>query len=140
MREQMKTHELSETLIRPDGHCLYSACAHTISTDKAQDYKAVRSAAANFMTSHPHDFAPFMEEPIESYTHKIKHTAEWGGHLELQAIAKAFDININVLQASGHIERLEPEQPSAKEIWLAYYKHSFGLGEHYNAMRKASVG
>jgi len=140
MREQMRSRGLVETMIRPDGHCLYSACANTIPAEKAQDYKSIRSAAAEFMTSHPDDFAPFMEEPIETYTHKIRDTAEWGGHLELQAIAKVFMINVNVLQANGHVERLEPEQSSEREIWLAYYKHSFGLGEHYNALRKTSVG
>ncbi|KAK5942485.1 OTU protein [Knufia obscura] len=140
MKKQMESRGLTETMIRPDGHCLYSACAHTMSTDKAQDYKAVRLAAADFMTSHPDDFAPFMEEPIQTYTHKIKDTAEWGGHLELQAIAKAFNANVNVLRASGHVDRLEPEEKSEKEIWLAYYKHSFGLGEHYNALKKTSAG
>jgi len=139
MKAHMQSHGLTETLIRPDGHCLYSACASAISMGKAQDYKAIRLAAADFMTTHPDDFAPFMEEPIETYTHKIKDTAEWGGHLELQAIAKAFNVNINVLQSSGHIERLQPDQASDKEIWLAYYKHSFGLGEHYNALKKASA-
>lgn len=140
MRKQMEVHGLTETMIRPDGHCLYSACAHSIGTSKAPDYRHLRTAAAEFMISHSDDFAPFMEEPIESYTHKIKNTAEWGGHLELQAIAKAFTVNINVLQANGHIEQIKPEQPSDKEIWLAYYKHSFGLGEHYNALQKVSAG
>ncbi|KAK5080796.1 OTU protein [Exophiala xenobiotica] len=140
MRRQMEIHGLTETMIRPDGHCLYSACAHSIGTSKAPDYRRVRTAAAEFMTSHSDDFAPFMEEPIESYTRKIKDTAEWGGHLELQAIAKVFSVNINVLQANGHIEQIKPEQASEKEIWLAYYKHSFGLGEHYNALQKASAG
>lgn len=140
MRQQMEIHGLTETMIRPDGHCLYSACAHSIGKSEPQDYRHVRTAAAEFMTSHSDDFAPFMEEPIESYTRKIKDTAEWGGHLELQAIAKVFSVNINVLQANGHIEEVKPEQASGKEIWLAYYKHSFGLGEHYNALHKVSVG
>lgn len=139
MKTQMEKHGLIETVIRPDGHCLYSACAHTISTDKVQDFRGIRRAAADFMNAHPDDFAPFMEEPIESYSQKIKDTAEWGGHLELQAIAKAFSININVLQADGHVEKIMPEESSVQEIWLAYYKHSFGLGEHYNALTKAAA-
>lgn len=137
MKQQMESRGLTETFIRPDGHCLYSACAHTIANDTAKDYQTVRVAAADFMKAHPDDFAPFMEEPIDSYTHKIKSTAEWGGHLELQAIAKAFMININVLQANGHVEKIQPESTTQTDIWLAYYKHSFGLGEHYNALKKA---
>ena len=139
MKQQMENHKLIETMIRPDGHCLYSACAHSIRTSKAQDYRDIRRMAAEVMMSHSEDFAPFMDEPVGSYTHKVKDTAEWCGHLELQAIAKGFNVNIHVLQANGHIEKIQPEQPSEKEIWLAYYKHSFGLGEHYNALQKVSA-
>ncbi|KAK5081280.1 OTU protein [Lithohypha guttulata] len=140
MRQQMSDRGLSETLIRPDGHCLYSACAHTIPSLNGKDYRNVRIAAAEYIGTHPDDFAPFMEEPIDSYTHKIKSTAEWGGHLELQAIAKAFDINIHVLQADGHVEEIKSNDSAKQDIWLAYYKHSFGLGEHYNALIKAAAG
>lgn len=140
MKQQMENRGLTETLIRPDGHCLYSACAHTIPSELGKDYKSVRAVAADYISAHPDDFAPFMDEPIESYTHKIKDTAEWGGHLELQAIAKAFNVAINVLHATGQVDRVTPEQSADEEIWLAYYQHSFGLGEHYNALRKAAAG
>lgn len=139
MKAQMQKRGLVETMIRPDGHCLYSACAQTLVTDKSQDFKTIRSAAADFMNAHQDDFAPFMEEPIESYTYKIKDTAEWGGHLELQAISRAFSVSIHVLQADGHVDILTPHEPTDTVIWLAYYRHSFGLGEHYNALRKAAV-
>ena len=138
MKKQMENHGLIESMIRPDGHCLYSACAYTIAQDTCRNYKDVRIATAQFIDAHPDDFAPFMEEPLDSYTNKIKNTAEWGGHLELQAIAKAFSVAINVLQADGHIEQIQPETKPGKSIWLAYYKHSFGLGEHYNALTKSS--
>jgi OTU domain-containing protein 6 len=36
------------------------------------------------------------------------------------------------------VEKIEPEGGAAgKAIWLGYYKHGFGLGEHYNSLRKA---
>lgn len=140
MKEQLARHRLAETLIRPDGHCLYSACAHSLPSDLPLDYKSVRRAAATFIATHPDDFAPFMEEPVQSYIHKIKDTAEWGGHLELQAIASAYHVAINVLHANGNIDKITPEQTPTEEIWLSYYRHSFGLGEHYNALRRAAVG
>lgn len=140
MKSQMEQRGLVEIMIRPDGHCLYSACVQTIPSLEKKTYKDVRIAAADYMSAHTDDFAPFLEEPIESYTHKIRDTAEWGGHLELQAIAKAFNVNINILQASGAVEEIKPEQPSEKTAWLAYYRHSFGLGEHYNALKKAVPG
>lgn len=148
MKKQMESRGLSETLIRPDGHCLFSACAHGMSpavmsraNSDRKPYENVRHAAADFMAAHPDDFAAFMEEPLDSYVTKIRNTAEWGGQLELQAIARSYNIDINILQADGRVERISSGSESRKEgdteaIWLAYYRHSFGLGEHYNALKK----
>ncbi len=148
MRTQLKKHGLSETPIRPDGHCLFSACAQGMPTKalasklgeiKKESYQNVRYAAADFMSKHPDDFAAFMEEPLDSYVRKIRHTAEWGGELELQAIARSYEVDINVLRADGRIDKIKSGSDSkegADAIWLAYYRHSFGLGEHYNALSK----
>lgn len=144
MKKQMETLNLRETLIRPDGHCLFSACAHGMPSGGAagddqdkEPYQRVRSSAAAFMSSHPDDFAPFLEEPLDAYVTKIRDTAEWGGQLELQAIARSYNIDINVLQADGRIEKISSgAEDSPGAIWLAYYRHSFGLGEHYNALAK----
>ncbi|KAJ9658770.1 OTU protein [Neophaeococcomyces mojaviensis] len=139
MKAETEKRGLTEILIRPDGHCMYSACSETIGADSAKSYNEVRIATADYINQHGDDFMPFLEEPLETYTRKIKDTAEWGGHLELQAIAKAFKTSINVLQASGRVDRIEPESKTNNEIWLAYYKHSFGLGEHYNALKKVAA-
>ncbi|KAL2404043.1 OTU domain-containing protein 2 [Exophiala dermatitidis] len=148
MKKQMESLGLSETLIRPDGHCLFSACAHSMPADLVskpgltnEPYQNVRIAAAEFMASHPDDFGPFLEEPLETYVKKIRDTAEWGGQLELQAIARSYNIDINVLQADGRVEKISSAENKDPEeaIWLAYYRHSFGLGEHYNALRKVNV-
>lgn len=153
--------KLTEREIRPDGHCLYSAVASQLVDtgmglsprwNKGQDssgaeiykddgYRAVRSATAGFIMDHSDDFAPFLEEPIQEYTRKIKLTTEWGGQLELQAISRAYGVYINVIQGDGRIEKFEPGEDSEsvdepKTIWLAYYRHTYGLGEHYNALSK----
>ncbi|KAJ9611151.1 OTU protein [Cladophialophora chaetospira] len=151
MKEQMKKHGLSETLIRPDGHCLFSACAQSLPPNvvgrdstavKKEPYQTVRYAAADFMAEHPDDFQAFMEEPLESYVRKIRDTAEWGGELELQAIARSYKVDINVLRANGRIDRISSgsnNKEDSEPTWLAYYTHSFGLGEHYNALKEVSV-
>jgi OTU domain-containing protein 6 len=146
MKKQMETRGLVETMIRPDGHCLFSACAHSMSPEqvsksgpKKEPYQNVRYAAAEFMVANPDDFAPYMEEPLESYVQKIRDTAEWGGQLELQAISRAYSININVLQADGRVEKISCGTEKAADthaVWVAYYRHTFGLGEHYNALKK----
>ena len=144
MQSLMEENHLTEINIEADGHCLYSAVAINLPSEslpgwapKAIPYQLVRNNAGSFIAENPTDFAPFLEEPIDQYVHKIKHTAEWGGQLELQAIARSLGVEIRVLQADGRIERIEPDSPSKYDpIWLAYYRHSFGLGEHYNALRK----
>jgi OTU domain-containing protein 6 len=162
---------LKEVEVTPDGHCLYSAIAkqldesglglrpdpsritlqpstlsriETVVSPQHDGYRAVRAVTADFITEHKEDFEAFMEEPIDSYTRKIKLTAEWGGQLELQAIARAYGVEINVVQGDGRMEKIESGDEASLDkgetekrvIWLAYYRHTYGLGEHYNALIK----
>ena len=148
MLSYMKEHGLEEKEIRADGHCLYSAIADQLDqlgvpldsnpgNAPTVPYKITRSAAADWIEKHPDDFAPFLEEPMDEYLHKVRDTGEWGGQLELLALAKSYGVEINVLQDFGRVEKIEPEGDAGeKRIWLGYYKHGFGLGEHYNSLRR----
>lgn len=148
MLAEFKKRGLREQVIRADGHCLYSAVADQLEQlgmpvgtepggKPALAYKTVRAKAADYIESHPDDFAPFLEEPLPEYLHKVRDTGEWGGQLELMALAKSYGVEIDVLQGDGRVEKIEPEQNAGeKSIWLGYYKHGFGLGEHYNSLRK----
>ena len=149
MLEHVKQRGLQEKEIRADGHCLYSAIADQLEqlhiplgaapADKpATSYIVVRAAAANYIEHHQDDFVPFLEEPLPEYLRKIRDTGEWGGQLELMALAKSYATDINVLQDFGRVEKIESGgEKSEKEMWLGYYKHGFGLGEHYNSLRTA---
>ncbi|KAH9906713.1 OTU domain-containing protein 6B [Xylariomycetidae sp. FL2044] len=117
------------------------------SKNRIPPYRIVRKAATDYMEAHPDDFAPFLEEPLPSYVGKIRDTAEWGGQIELLALASAYRVEIRVLQ-DGRTETVEPAADGdgdgdgdgvggRKKIWLAYYRHGYGLGEHYNSLRKA---
>ncbi|EKG12218.1 Ovarian tumor otubain [Macrophomina phaseolina MS6] len=166
--EQFQKRGLKEQIIRADGHCLYSAIADQMASQdldlkpriaptiieqqpngdadaKQEGYRVVRKAAADWIASHADDFAPFMEEPLDSYVVKVRDSGEWGGHLELLALARTYGVTIKVLHSDGRVDTIEPgaegQTPAdgeEKELWLAYYKHGFGLGEHYNSLRKAS--
>lgn len=152
MLKQFKAQGLAEKVIRPDGHCLFSAVADQLSQmgiplgtgsdaelKEDQRYKAVRKAAARYIEGHPGDFLAWLDEPLDKYVEKIRDTAEWGGHLELLALAKTYNVEICVLQ-NGGAQNIEPGPEGSKDpekIWLAYYRHGFGLGEHYNSLRKA---
>jgi OTU domain-containing protein 6 len=157
MKEFFEKYSLQEKEIRADGHCLYAAIADQMTTSGLSlkpriepkvngaetglpPYKAVRHAAAEYIAQSPDDFVPFMEEPLEQYLRKIRDTGEWGGHLELLALAKAYGLKINVLHGDGRVDKIGAGEGSSaeddKEIWLGYYKHGFGLGEHYNSLRR----
>ncbi|EKU21722.1 otu domain-containing protein 6b [Nannochloropsis gaditana CCMP526] len=79
-----------------DGHCLYRAVAHQLEHQgiPSQGYPEVRRSAAQYILSHPEDFLPFLaggEEGeaagLEAYVHTVEDTAEWGGELEIRALA-----------------------------------------------------
>ncbi|KAK3707832.1 OTU protein [Vermiconidia calcicola] len=152
MLESMKERGLREKEIRADGHCLYSAVADQLeqlnipigtkpsSSPSVPIYRVVRAAAADYIEKHRDDYEPFLEEPLPDYLHKIRDTGEWGGQLELMALAKTYGTDINVLQDFGRVEKIESGSSKGDNenvMWLGYYKHGFGLGEHYNSLRKA---
>ncbi|KAK1073540.1 OTU protein [Friedmanniomyces endolithicus] len=149
MLEYMNERGLREKEIRADGHCLYAAVADQLEqleipigsapgVEGVPAYRAVRAAAAEYIERHPDDFEAFLEEPLEGYLCKIRETGEWGGQLELMALAKAYGVEINVLQDFGRVEKIEAGAgETERAMWLGYYKHGFGLGEHYNSLRKA---
>ncbi|KAF2153896.1 cysteine proteinase [Myriangium duriaei CBS 260.36] len=107
--------------------------------EATERYRVVRRAAGEYMLGHEEEFAPFLDEGFEGYVQKVQETAEWGGQLELIALARRYGVQINVLQGDGRVEEIVPEgkeKGEAKVLWLAYYRHGFGLGEHYNSLRK----
>ncbi|KAI0433506.1 OTU domain-containing protein 6B [Xylaria sp. FL1042] len=174
LERAFSAHGLVEHEIPPDGHCLFSAVADQLAqqdisispsqlpgtataTDTDPDsrngatppYRVVRRVATEYMERYPDGFAPFLEEPLESYVPRIRDTAEWGGQLELLALASAYQVEIKVVQ-DGRTETIEPsgeggggqgerqagDKADRRTIWLAYYRHGYGLGEHYNSLRK----
>ena len=147
MAKQIEDLGLQEKEIRSDGHCMYSAVAHSLSSFNGEkiDYQAVRERTADFIRRHREDYEPFLDEEeqggeFEGYVHKVGQTAEWGGELELAAIARWSGRKVRVVQGMGGVREIGgAEEEAGKEkkgedIWLAYYRKSFGLGEHYNAL------
>ncbi|KAK4144345.1 uncharacterized protein C8A04DRAFT_11633 [Dichotomopilus funicola] len=122
---------------------------------KQPPYKLVRKAAAEYIDTHKDEYAGFLEDgvQVDEYVARIRDTAEWGGQLELSALANVYGVEIRVVQGQGRVEVVKPttgEVPGGtpeegkagekgqerKTVWLAYYRHGYGLGEHYNSLRK----
>ncbi|KAK0965447.1 OTU protein [Friedmanniomyces endolithicus] len=134
MLEYMTECGLREKEIRADGHCLYAAVADQLEqlrrplvlapVEGTPAYRLVRAAAAEYLERHPDDFEPFLDEPLAEYLQKIRETGEWGGQLELMALAKSYGIDINVLQDFGRVENRVPER---RRRWRGWATTSMGL-------------
>lgn len=108
----------------------------------------LRAAAAAFMRRHAADFQPFIvdgdaaaseSDPFEAYCRSVESvtTAVWGGQLELRALAAALGRSITVYSAGLPTVRMGEEGP-APALRVAYLRHAYGLGEHYNSLGKAA--
>ena len=60
---------------------------------------------------------------------------EWGGQLEITAIAHACRRCVAVYSADAPVllTGSEYDVDGAPRLQLAYHRHYYGLGEHYNA-------
>ncbi|ODQ80395.1 hypothetical protein BABINDRAFT_161341 [Babjeviella inositovora NRRL Y-12698] len=128
--------------IKADGHCLFASIVDQLKLrhDVDTTIQELRTRAANYMRANPDTFAPFLfdEETmtirdITEYTEKIENTPMWGGDMEILALAVEYNCPITVVM-SGRAPLRMNEEGVAPGLKLAYYKHAFGLGEHYNSL------
>ncbi|KZO95179.1 cysteine proteinase [Calocera viscosa TUFC12733] len=145
----------------PDGNCMFTAVAdqlHLLGLLPAADARpeVTRRAAAQYIRAHPADFVPFLPSvtgedgqgatddglmtslQFDKYCEKIERTAAWGGQPELLALAKAFRVEIDVVQGgTPSVVRTLPGDAQGK--WpvaaISYHRRMYGLGEHYNSLR-----
>lgn len=102
----------------------------------------MRQIAANHLRAHSEDYAPFLgltpnSSEYEAYCETVASTAEWGGQLELRALAEALNVNIIVHSANSAPLEMSAGTHSTHDtptIQLSFHRHLFNLGEHYNAV------
>ena len=130
--------ELTIVKIKKDGNCLFRALAEQIWGN--QDlHAACRHRVVEYMVRNPHEFGGFYTEKeagsFESYCNKMSRDGEWGGHLELHAAAKVFQVNIHIRRSgdSGQRRGLGPSAiynfNGAKALHLSYC-----WGNHYDSV------
>lgn len=98
---------------------------------------------ATTLSQHEEDFSPFIgfteEAPsFARYVERIRHSAEWGGHLELRVLSLALKRSVmvySVLPPSPLSIPFDEKGSEEKEpIRLSYHLHYYSLGEHYNCV------
>jgi OTU domain-containing protein 6 len=145
MNSILKIRKLGVHEVPADGHCLFASVADQLKVrhNISKTVQELRSAAAEHIRKHPNDFSPFLFDEntmtikeIEPYCEELENTAIWGGDLEITAFSQIFDCPITVI-INGQSPFAANTEGKNPELKLAYYKHSFGLGEHYNSLRDA---
>lgn len=142
--KNLKIHDIDA-----DGDCLYRAVEHqlSIADDSIErlSLKDVRAKTSQYMLDNSDNFIPFLsndqgdlmsDQEFKNYCTRIAKTKEWGGHLELTAIAQFTCKPIHIFQADNRPPIvIEPEiKTSRKPILLSFHKHLYHLGEHYNSL------
>ncbi|KAI9263126.1 hypothetical protein BDA99DRAFT_509378 [Phascolomyces articulosus] len=141
---KLKVHE-----IHADGHCLYNAISNQLSKRYHQevDHQELRQLTATYMRNHSDDFIPFLytdngdmysADDFEHYCNEIEKTPRWGGQLEILAISRVKEVPIHIVQMGQPVLKVnEEEYPNKQPLKLAYHKHLYSLGAHYNSLLDA---
>ncbi|POM79955.1 OTU ovarian tumor-like cysteine protease [Phytophthora palmivora] len=158
IQAQLSRHGLTIKDIPSDGHCMYHAVADQMKqknmpiVDEVTGFQYLRKLTSEYMLAHPDDFLPFMalddaaeglEDAFVSYCDRVANTADWGGQLELRALACALRTPIEVFSAEGDVlvmgsEFVNEDDESAPKLQLTYHLHYYTLGEHFNSVTAAS--
>lgn len=152
MMETIRLRGLRLVEIAPDGNCLFSLIADQLEHHKigAHLAEALRAKAGAYIQAHRTTFEPFMYneetdalEDIDAYVARLTSTSMWGGDKEILALANVFACLVSVLCYNAALRSTEilriNEAAGAGPIHIAYYKHAYGLGEHYNSLRDESL-
>lgn len=136
--------------IPADGNCLYRSVAHQMrqfrpdlhnfkrSADEA--FLEVRALGADSLRKDSDQYSPFAElkdgENFPSYCERVETSADWGGELELRALADVLSVHIQVFRA----EAAEPlilgsvATQTGEPLRVAFHQYYYALGEHYNSV------
>lgn len=156
---EIESRALEESRLRPaglrvrevpaDGNCLYRAVARSLSTETTTDHRRARRLCADAMLAAEEDYAPFLDLPpgttYRAYCEEWvgdPGSSRWGGQIELRALATALERPIRVYSADAPPLTMGEEYDAGENddnvVRLSFHRHYYALGEHYNAVEKAT--
>lgn len=98
-KEQLLVHNLRIVEVEGDGNCLFrSISVQLFGLNGVGSHLDVRKRAIQFMVMNREDFEPFLEddEKWDDYITRMSKDGSWGGHLELTALSRVFEIDITI--------------------------------------------
>ncbi len=130
-----------------DGNCLYRAVSDQLQSMAARGVSSVspcsftelRQRTATFMRENASEFAPFLgmtdgDPNFQIYCDKTASPAEWGGQLEVKALALFLQLPITIYDAESSLIRMGDPDSASQPVIITYHRHYFSLGEHYNSV------
>lgn len=131
-----------------DGHCLYRSVADQVRSVRPDlfqwrrplefSHEEIRCLCADEMLGAPGKYEPFAElngdEGFADYCRRVRESADWGGQLELTALSSALGISIVVHRANESTMTIGEGIGHGAPLQVAYLKHYYTLGEHYNSV------
>lgn len=78
-----------------------------------------------------------LAELFEEYCDRIVNTSDWGGQLELRALACALSTPIHVFSGESDVIPMGEEFTGREPLKLTYHLHYYTLGEHFNSVMPA---
>ena len=135
--------------VAADGNCLYRAIARQMEhlgggkNSGDYDYVVMRKICSEEFMNKREEYEPFadLEEmnvsSFEEYVEKVRQSSEWGGHLELKALAFSLKKTIVVYSTEGALEiKGDSDVPGDRSeddgvIRLSFHRNYYALGEHY---------
>jgi hypothetical protein len=108
LRQQLRDAGLKIVPIAGDGNCLFRALAHQLFGSDARHIEVRRACVAE-MERDPDSYRPFLSdsEGVESradffkYLEDMRLPRRWGGHTELVAASRAYNVNIGSASLRG---------------------------------------
>ena len=121
--------------VKADGHCLYRAISDQVFHGE-RNYMSIRGVCADALMQNSDEYAPFAEydDSFESYVEAVRSTAQWGGQLEVRALAQALNKKVVVYSVEYSEPLIMGEESDLDPIRLSFHRHYYALGEHYNAV------
>eukprot|EP00931_Biecheleriopsis_adriatica_P050054 TRINITY_DN28972_c0_g1_i1.p1 TRINITY_DN28972_c0_g1~~TRINITY_DN28972_c0_g1_i1.p1 ORF type:complete len:342 (+),score=102.87 TRINITY_DN28972_c0_g1_i1:144-1028(+) len=145
LKPPMRIHE-----IVADGHCIYRSVGdqlrrfqpdlYSFKQPADQVHAEMRGLCATALRDQSENYAPFAElkdgEDFEGYCSRVESSVDWGGELELRALADRLKVRIEVFRAEASEPLVLGETASSKQepLRVSFHRHYYALGEHYNSV------
>lgn len=143
LNKVLKSRNLTLSVIKSDGDCLYNSIRHQLELQNlSYSIDTLRKIAADYIRANKDELICYMpssrgddimsQAEFDDYCNQVETTKAWGSQIEIQALSNALKLKIEVLQAQGR-PTISGADFNAPHLIVTYHRHFYGLGEHYNS-------